>query len=129
MTSPAPETPTPEPRRPRRGRPKGRFKYSKRVVKAAGATRALKASIEVYKDGVAAGVGERLAPELAAGEVLPDHALSLELVGRSWSASSSTSRLASGATSKRRRGAPPPGAKPRSWRGARSTARWWACVA
>ena len=73
---------TPEPQRPRRGRPKGRFRYSKRVVKAAGATRALRASIEVYKDDVA-GVGERLAPGLAAGEVLPDHALSLQLVGRS----------------------------------------------
>ena len=63
MTSPTSEAPTPEPQRPRRGRPQGRFKYSKRFVKASGATRALKASIEVYKDDVAAKVGERLARE------------------------------------------------------------------
>ena len=75
--------PTPEPQRRRRGRPRGRFRYSKRVVQAADATRALAASIEVYKDDVAAGVAKRLEGELAAGEVLPDHALSLELVGRS----------------------------------------------
>lgn len=81
--SPTPEPTTPELQRPRRGRPKGRFNYSKRFLRASSATRALRASIEVYKDDVAAKVGERLAPELADGEVLPDHALSLELVGRS----------------------------------------------
>ena len=78
MTSSSPEF-----NRPRRGRPKGRFRYSKRVVRAARDARSLASSIEVHKAAVAAGVVERLAPELAAGEAMPDHALTLELVGRS----------------------------------------------
>ncbi len=44
---------------------------------------ALLSSIHVFKDDVAAGLGKRLAPELAEGETLPDFGLSLELVGRS----------------------------------------------
>ncbi|MEM7355837.1 MAG: hypothetical protein AAF657_33785 [Acidobacteriota bacterium] len=46
-------------------------------------TSSLRSSIEVHRAQVAAGVAERLAPELAADEALPDHALSLDLIGRS----------------------------------------------
>ena len=45
--------------------------------------RALRSSIEVFGTQVTEGLGKRLAPELAAGESLPDFSFSLELVGRS----------------------------------------------
>ncbi len=42
----------------------------------------LQAAIDHYRQEIAAGFGEWLAPVLAEGEALPDHAFSLELVGR-----------------------------------------------
>ena len=61
-----------EPRRTRPGRPKGwrkgDVKYSKRVLRRIEHTRALTASIEVFKVQVAEGLAERFSPELAEGE-------------------------------------------------------------
>ncbi len=65
---------------PRKGWRKG---FSKMVLRRLDDTRALAGSIEVFKARVADGLGQRLAPGLAEGEVLPDFALSLDLVGRS----------------------------------------------
>ncbi|MCP5111326.1 MAG: hypothetical protein GY953_10880, partial [bacterium] len=75
---------TPSRRRP--GRARGWRKggqYSKAFIERTRDTSALRSSVEVYKERVAAGLGERLAPELAEGEVMPDFGLSLELVARS----------------------------------------------
>ena len=75
-----------QPGRSRPGRPKGWQKGatpSKMFVRRRGDAEALMSSIEIHKARVAEGLGERLAPELAEGEDLPDFALSLELVGRS----------------------------------------------
>ena len=74
------------PGRSRPGRRKGyrkSLKHSKGYHQRAGDAEALEASIRVFKGRVAEGLGERLAPELAEGEALPDFGLSLELVGRS----------------------------------------------
>ncbi len=71
-------------RRP--GRRKGWRKggqYSKAFIERSRDTAALRSSVDVYKARVAAGLGERLAPELAEGETMPDFGLSLELVARS----------------------------------------------
>ncbi|MCP3957497.1 MAG: hypothetical protein GY719_06560 [bacterium] len=73
-------------RRGRRGsgdwpnRPGGR---SKRVSDRSKDVYALCASIERRKAGAAAGMGSRFEGVLREGEVLPDHALSLDLAGRS----------------------------------------------
>ena len=75
----------PQPHSTRPGRSRGwkGIKYSKMVARRVADTKALRASIEVFKTQVAAGLGERLAPELAESETLPDFGLSLDLVGRS----------------------------------------------
>ncbi len=74
------------PSRRRRGRAKGWRKggqYSKAFIERTRDTAALRSSVDVYKEKVATGLGQRLAPELAEGEVLPDFGLSLELLARS----------------------------------------------
>jgi hypothetical protein len=53
------------------------------VTRRARETAALVASIRVHKAEVAARLSERLTPPLRAGEAMPDHALTLELAGRS----------------------------------------------
>ncbi len=68
---------------PRKGWRKGSASFSKMVLRRLDDTRSLAASIEVLKARVADGLGARLAPGLTEGEVLPDFALSLDLVGRS----------------------------------------------
>ncbi len=73
--------------RRRPGRPKGWKKsnanVSKMVLQRAADTRAVQASIEVFKSHIVAGLDTRLVPELGDGEMLPDFGLSLDLVGRS----------------------------------------------
>ncbi len=69
-------TPTSKPAKRRDG-------GSKMVRDQFKAANALRASINTFKQEVAAGFGQLLAPELRHGETLPDHALSLDLVGRS----------------------------------------------
>ena len=49
-------------------------------IKAAGTVRA---SIKAFKQKVARGFGQHLEPELRDRENLPDHALTLDLIGRS----------------------------------------------
>ncbi len=56
---------------------------SEMVTRRARDTAALLASIRVHKRGAAAVLDQRFAPALRAGEALPDHALTLELTGRS----------------------------------------------
>ncbi len=79
-------TTEPTPGHSRPGRPKGWRKgsrYSKAFYRRASDTEALRSSIDVYKAKVEKGLCERLAPELAEGEEMPNFALALELVARS----------------------------------------------
>ncbi len=82
MTFTRPETHRPRPGRPKGWR-KGAYRPSKMVLQRTGDTGALLSAIEVFQNQVAAGLVERLAPELVEGEALPDFSLSLDLVGRS----------------------------------------------
>ena len=61
-------------RRPKGWR-KGRKTTSKMVTQRIKATRALTASIKVYRDQVAEGLRGRLAPGLREGEALPDQGM------------------------------------------------------
>ena len=85
------------PGRSRPGRPKGwrkSLKHSKAYHQRAADAEALKSSIKVFKERVTEGLSERLTPELAEGEALPDFGLSLELVGRSVESALERLRLA-----------------------------------
>ncbi|MCP3959768.1 MAG: hypothetical protein GY719_18120 [bacterium] len=79
-------TAEPRTRRTPPGRPRGWRRgtnFSKMVVRRVGDMRALRSSVDVHRSRVAAGLGERLAAELAEGETLPDFDLTLDLVVRS----------------------------------------------
>ncbi len=56
---------------------------SKMILRRMKAAEELVGAIRYYREQVAAGVATRLSPGLSEGEVLPDTALTLELVGRS----------------------------------------------
>ncbi len=61
---------------------RARTVLSEMVTRRARDTAALRASIQTYKQQVAAALGERLAPALRDGETMPDHELHLELASR-----------------------------------------------
>ncbi len=77
----------PTPGRSRPGRPrgfkKGAVKYTKMYLQRVQDTRALRASVNVLETTVGDRLHTRLAPELAAGEAMPDFGLSTELLVRS----------------------------------------------
>ncbi len=78
------KTAEPTSTRPKRiGARRSAGRLSKMVLRRIDDTRALIASVDAFKEQVAAGFDRRLAPGLAEGEALPDFALSLDLVGRS----------------------------------------------
>ncbi len=62
---------------------KDRIKHSKRVLDRLKATTSLLGRLETARERAAAGFSQKLAAELRNGEVMPDQALALDLVGRS----------------------------------------------
>ncbi|MCP3963924.1 MAG: hypothetical protein GY719_39310 [bacterium] len=81
MPPPSPKTPTARPRKRRRKR--RRDAVSRMLTHRQKDMLELVASIRSYKGRVAEALRESLAPGLREGETLPDHEISLELIGRS----------------------------------------------